>query len=228
MWSSLLTLAEQAMRRKNVYESRRAAVRAACKEYFATGTNNGSSYPSASSDSLSNVMFFPAFNASYCAITRAAASAWIDFFAHETNFASLFRNGDIGGNGGGDEDRRGLMQRNMLRAYSLPSELPAQFKQSFFRRSLSFAFVRHPFVRLASSYRRLVADGAYVSWGHKVPTKSGLRDDAPTFSDFADYLTADGGEVADSDPHTRRYWKTCPVCPMQFKARTKCRLKLPN
>ncbi len=203
------------MRRKNVYESRRAAVRAACKKYFPSGTNNGSSYPSASVDSLSNVMFFPAFNASYCAITRAAASAWIDFFAHETNFASLFRNG------GWDGDRRGLMQRNMLRAYSLPSELPAQFKQSFFLQSLSFAFVRHPFVRLVSSYRRLVADGAYASWGHRVPTKSGLRDDAPTFSDFADYLTADGGEVVDGNPHTRRYWKTCPVCQMEFKARTK-------
>ena len=61
-------------------------------------------------------------------------------------------------------DWKGQLHEKMRAFYNLPKELTYREKMLFLNDSLKVAFVRHPFVRLVSTYRDKLIDHRYRDW----------------------------------------------------------------
>ena len=63
----------------------------------------------------------------------------------------------------------------MRRFYLLPQELPYEEKMLLLNHSLKITFVRHPFVRLVSTYQDKVLENNYNNWRPKILEKSSIE-----------------------------------------------------
>ena len=66
---------------------------------------------------------------------------------------------------------RGQYHKRMREFYNLPKELTYREKMLFLNDSLKVAFVRHPFVRLVSTYRDKLIDHDYRHWRKEMVKK---------------------------------------------------------
>ena len=66
---------------------------------------------------------------------------------------------------------RGDLHIKMREFYNLPNELTYREKMLFLNDSLKVAFVRHPFVRLVSTYRDKLIDHNYRHWRKEMVKK---------------------------------------------------------
>ena len=63
----------------------------------------------------------------------------------------------------------------MRRFYLLPKELTYEEKMLLLNHSLKITFVRHPFVRLVSTYQDKVLEHNYMNWRPKILEKSSIE-----------------------------------------------------
>ena len=63
-----------------------------------------------------------------------------------------------------EEKWNGKFHEYMRAFYNLPKELTRQEKMLFLNDSLKITFVRHPFVRLVSTYQDKIIDHKYKKW----------------------------------------------------------------
>ena len=65
----------------------------------------------------------------------------------------------------------GQFHKRMREFYNLPKELTYREKKLFLNNSLKVTFVRHPFVRLVSTYRDKLIDHSHRDWREEMVKK---------------------------------------------------------
>ena len=63
----------------------------------------------------------------------------------------------------------------MRKFYLLPKKLTYEEKMLLLNHSLKITFVRHPFVRLVSTYQDKVLENNYMNWRPKILEKSSIE-----------------------------------------------------
>ena len=68
----------------------------------------------------------------------------------------------------------GMLDYYMRLLYLIPQELTYKEKMLLLNHSLKITFVRHPFVRLVSTYQDKVLEHNYMNWRPKILKKSSI------------------------------------------------------
>ena len=158
---------------------------------------------------LSDVFLF--FKLAYCPIGKAGTSTWMQYFFDLTNLPAVFKK---------KWNRKGHTKMRIL--YNLPEKLSYDEKILLLRSSLKVTFVRHPFVRLVSTYQDKVVDHdhrkLYKSWRKeslRFPSSQRIVENIPNFDQFVEFLLS-MDHIATRDPHVDFYWRKCDLCHMHY------------
>ncbi|XP_059078544.1 carbohydrate sulfotransferase 8-like [Tigriopus californicus] len=143
----------------------------------------------------------------YCKIPKAGTTFWIQNFARFSGVPKtiLERLG---------QDELHLLMKHV---YRLPKILDTLDQVAILSQTYSFTFVRHPMIRLASTYQDKVLDASdikqYKGWS-KLGSETGRP---PSFGEFIDYILSNSVESEDDlDTHIRPYWKQCGFCSIKY------------
>ena len=143
----------------------------------------------------------------YCPNGKTGTSTWMHYFSDLTNLPSDLK-----------QHWNGKNHVKMRLLYNLPKELSYKEKLTFLAASLKVTFVRHPFVRLVSTYQDKLVDHDYRGWRNKClkfPSNKKASRNIPNFDQFVQCtLAMDEKNV--HDPHIELYWKKCDMCNLHY------------
>ena len=100
----------------------------------------------------------------------------------------------------------------MKELYRLPTTFSVDEKMAFIQEFKSFLFVRHPFVRLVSTFRDKIIKSQYKNFRTRVHYKNDLPEEKMFRSYIAMIMNGKFGE----DPHIDFYWRQCNICNINY------------
>ena len=100
----------------------------------------------------------------------------------------------------------------MKALYHLPLEFPMIEKYAFIQNFKSFVFVRHPFIRLVSTFRDKIIQHQYKNFRTRVHYKN----DAPIEKLFRTFVSMVLNGKFGDDPHTDFYYHECDMCRINY------------
>ena len=83
---------------------------------------------------------------------------------------------------------------------------------AFIQEFKSFLFVRHPFVRLVSTFRDKIIKSQYKNFRTKVRYKN----DLPEEKMFRSYISMIINGKFGEDPNIDFYWRECDICNIKY------------
>ena len=96
--------------------------------------------------------------------------------------------------------------------YRLPTTFSVDEKMAFIQEFKTFLFVRHPFVRLVSTFRDKIIKSQYKNFRTRVHYTNNLPEEKMFRSYIAMIMNGKFGE----DPHIDFYWRQCNICNINY------------
>lgn len=93
----------------------------------------------------------------------------------------------------------------------LPLGLSSSDKLQFLNDFTLVTFVRHPWVRLVSTFKDKIIDRKYKNWRELVDYKV----DQP-YQAFEKFVKLIIKKKLDNDPHVKSFWKKCDMCRLNY------------
>jgi len=220
--TDLILLDHTSVRKEIVYSLRQQQIEQICHKYSLGPQNLGGNITkykemekTAALPPEMTLLHLPQRALLYCWIRKAASTSWNKIFFTLVN--------------------KKVPEQNLheAAAFFRPKK---ENLQKIFSESISFTFVRHPFVRLVSAFRDKFELGAKNNYIYKmyaadilnIPEASSDKTEAymrmiyskiaplprPTFSQFVDYLLRT--KIGDYNDHWLPYWIHCNFCQQRF------------
>ena len=99
--------------------------------------------------------------------------------------------------------------------YNLPNCLARQEMLEIVNNSLTYTFVRHPFVRLVAVYNDRVVSSDFNGWQQDIQKRTGKRkDEGVSFADFIEAFVLKN--VAGDSEHLDTYYHHCDMCRIRY------------
>lgn len=182
---------------KDKYLKRSEKVRQVCQEF---NLQRGKGQP-LRKDILVNLEH----GLAYCPIGKTGSTTWMNYFMRMTKKPK-----------GLAYAWRRKSHFYMRQFYTLPQALTEDEKRLFLNNSLKVVFVRHPFVRLVSTFRNKVIRLHYKYWREECMKYRSLYeiiDNKPNFDQFVQFIL---DKKVFNDFHTTLYWKKCNLCKLDY------------
>lgn len=104
--------------------------------------------------------------------------------------------------------------------YKIPEEFTRPEKLQLLNSAFKVSFVRHPFVRLVSSYQDKAIHMNYSGWRQqclKFTSKTPLkRNNLPNFDQFVDFVLEKFHKNLHIDVHLMPFWNQCDFCQIDY------------
>ena len=220
--TDVLQLDPTSVSEDNIYSKRQQQIDQTCDKYSIGSHNSGGNITkyqlmekSAALPPEMTLLHLPKRALLYCWMRKAASTSWNKIFFTLVN--------------------KKVPEQNLheAAAFFRPKK---ESLQKIFDESISFTFVRHPFVRLVSAFRDKFELGAKNNYIYKmyaadilnIPAASGEKTEAymrmiyskiaslprPTFPQFVDYLLRT--RIEEYNDHWLPYWIHCNFCHQKF------------
>ena len=114
----------------------------------------------------------------------------------------------------------GSLHYHMRKLYNLPRNVSYEKKVALLNDALKVTFVRHPFVRLVSTYQDKLIEQNFLNWRQlclKFPSSQQILENStiPNFDQFVSFVLSMHDEPQ-LNPHLEFYWRKCDMCNIHF------------